>query len=100
MFKNGEIQVVLNCSALGIGFDYPELDTVLMAQPTRSLSRWYQFAGRCCRPHKDKKEAWVVDMCGTYEKFGKIEDLVLRTEGNGRWFYESKGKQLTNVYLD
>jgi DNA repair protein RadD len=100
MFKAGQIKVVLNCSALGIGFDYPELDTVLLAQPTRSLARYYQFAGRCCRPHPSKDEAWVVDMCGTYERFGKIEDLVLRTQGNGKWFYESNGKQLTNVYLD
>jgi DNA repair protein RadD len=100
LFKEGKIKVVLNCSALGIGFDYPELDTVLLAQPTRSLARYYQFAGRCCRPHKDKDDAWVVDMCGTYERFGKIEDLTLRTQGGGKWFYESKGRQLTNVYLD
>ena len=51
-------------------------------------------------PHENKKEAWVVDMCGTYERFGKIEDLVLRNHGNNKWFYESNGKQLTNVYLD
>jgi len=99
-FKNGEISVILNCSALGIGFDYPELDTVLMAQPTRSLARWYQFAGRCCRPHKNKEESWVVDMCGTYERFGKIEDLVLENDGGNMWYYSSRGKQLTNVYLD
>jgi DNA repair protein RadD len=100
LFKSGKLKVVLNCSALGIGFDYPALDTVLMAQPTRSLIRWYQFVGRAFRPHPSKKSAWIVDMCGTYERFGRVERLRLANDGGNKWYYHIGGKRLTNVYLD
>jgi len=100
LFKAGIIKVVLNCSALGVGFDFPALDTVLMAQPTRSLVRWYQFVGRSFRPHPSKKSAWIIDMCGTYERFGKVESLTMANDGNGKWYFHSNGKRLTNVYLD
>ena len=33
-FKAGEISVVANVGVLTTGFDYPELDTVVMARPT------------------------------------------------------------------
>lgn len=42
-FKAGVIQVVANVGVLTTGFDYPELATVVVARPTRSLSLWYQW---------------------------------------------------------
>lgn len=97
-FKSGEIPVVCNVGVLTTGFDYPELDTVLIARPTMSLALYYQMIGRAVRPHKDKKEAWIVDICDNYQKFGRVEDLTIDTEGNGKWFVRSGKKQLTNVY--
>ena len=47
MFKTGEIPVVANVGVLTTGFDYPELDTVVMARPTMSLAMYYQIVGRC-----------------------------------------------------
>jgi hypothetical protein len=51
------------------------------------------------RPHPDKKTAWVVDMVGLVEQFGKIEDLTLIDGGNGTWYYASGDRPLTNVYF-
>ena len=48
-FKAGEIPVVANVGVLTTGFDYPELDTVVMARPTMSLAMWYQIS-RSCHP--------------------------------------------------
>ena len=42
-FKAGEIKVVANAGVLTTGFDYPELDTVVMARPTMSLALYYQM---------------------------------------------------------
>ncbi len=39
-FKSGEIPVVANVGVLTTGFDYPELDTIVMARPTMSLAMW------------------------------------------------------------
>ena len=89
--------MVANASVLTTGFDYPELDTVVMARPTMSLAMYYQIVGREIRPHKDK-QAWFIDLCGNINRFGKVEDLRLIDEnGRGKWAVFSNGKQLTNV---
>lgn len=98
-FKSGEIPVVANVGVLTVGFDYPELDTIVMARPTMSLALYYQIVGRCIRPHPSKKSAWFVDLCGNVDRFGKVEDLKLVDGGNGKWAVFSNQKQLTNVYF-
>jgi len=96
MFKVGEIPVVANVGVLTTGFDYPELDTVVMARPTMSLAMYYQIVGRCIRPYKGKT-AWFVDLCGNINRFGEVSDLHLKDTGNGKWVVFSRGRQLTNV---
>ena len=96
-FKSGEIPVVANVGVLTTGFDYPELDTIVMARPTMSLALWYQIVGRAIRPHPNKEAGWVVDLAGNLKRFGKVEDLRLVNGGNNKWAVYSKGRQLTNV---
>lgn len=98
-FKNGEINVVANAGALICGFDYPELDTVVMARPTMSLAMWYQIVGRAIRPHPSKECGWIVDLCGNIKRFGEVKDLKLEKDIYGDWNVFSNGKQLTNVIL-
>jgi DNA repair protein RadD len=105
-FKRGDIPVVCNCGVLTTGFDYPELETVIVARPTMSLALYYQMIGRGMRPHPEKEELKVIDMCGNYDSFGRVEDLEIGREvsphgdpyNNGKWFVGSNGRQLTNVY--
>ena len=96
-FKTGEIPVVANVGVLTTGFDYPELDTIVMARPTMSLALWYQIVGRAIRPHPSKEAGWIVDLAGNLKRFGKVEDLRLVDGGNGKWAVYSNGRQLTNV---
>ena len=98
-FKRGAIKVVANVGVLTTGFDYPELDTVVMARPTMSLALWYQIVGRCIRPHASKECGWVVDLCGNIKRFGEVKDLVLRDTGREKWALFSGQRQLTNVYF-
>lgn len=98
-FKAGEIPVVANVGVLTTGFDYPELDTIVMARPTMSLALWYQIVGRAIRPHPSKEAGWIVDLAGNLKRFGKVEDLRLVDGGNNKWSVWNKDKQLTNVYL-
>lgn len=97
-FKRGTIPAVCNVGVLTTGFDYPELETVVIARPTMSLALYYQMIGRCTRPHPLKGHARVIDMCGNYESFGRVEDLEIKDGGNGKWFIASGDRQLTNVY--
>ncbi|MDD3088963.1 MAG: DEAD/DEAH box helicase [Candidatus Omnitrophica bacterium] len=98
-FKRGDIPVVANVGVLTTGFDYPELETVILARPTRSLGLFYQMAGRGLRPHPQKEYTKIIDMCGNFECFGRIEDLEIIDTGNQKWVVMSKGKQLTNICL-
>lgn len=99
-FKSGKINVLFNCALLTTGFDMPSLDTILLARPTRSLAMYYQMVGRAIRPYPDKI-GWIVDLCGTYKRFGKVENLELRCEGRYKWavWDSSRNLQLTNVYF-
>lgn len=94
-FRAGRIRCVANVGILTTGFDYPELEAVVMARPTRSLALWYQVVGRGIRPHPQKENTMIIDMGGNLEQFGKVEDLELCEEGG--WHIRSNGKQLTNV---
>lgn len=98
LFKNKQIKVVANVGVLTTGFDFPELTTVVLARPTMSLALYYQMCGRAIRPFPGKV-SWVVDLCGNYKRFGRVDDLELRQTKPGIWAVFSGAKQLTNVYF-
>lgn len=101
-FKLGKIKVLANVGVLTTGFDYPELDTVVMARPTMSLALWYQIVGRAIRPFEGK-DGWIVDLGENIKRFGKVEDLNLRQDRPGQYYISGvvggETKQLTNVYF-
>lgn len=97
-FKAGIIKVVVNVGTLTTGFDYPELDTAIIARPTMSLSLWYQMVGRVIRPCPGK-DGWIIDLGGNLRRFGKVEDLRIEQPEKNKWCIKSHGRQLTNVML-
>ena len=82
-FKAGRIKVVCNVGVLTTGFDFPALDTIVLARPTMSLSLYYQMVGRAIRPHPSKDTAWVIDMVNLVNTFGPVEDLLIDTDFKG-----------------
>ena len=98
-FKSGEIPVVLNTICLSTGFDYPELDTIVIARPTLSLSLYYQMVGRAIRPSPKKDKAWVIDLCGTYKRFGKVENIRFEQNLIGEWNVIANNRLVTNCTL-
>ena len=97
-FKSGETEVIANVGVLSTGFDFPALDTIILARPTMSLALFYQMVGRAIRPYPGK-DGWVIDLCGSVAKFGKVEDLWLDHDERGGWIITSNGKQLTNIIM-
>jgi len=99
-FKDGRISVIVNCMVLAVGFDYPELDTIILARPTKSLALYYQMLGRCIRPFPNKK-AWCIDIGGTYRRFGRVADLKIGLEkaDSKQWAVFSRGRKLTNTII-
>lgn len=99
-YKAGKIKCICNVGILTLGFDYPELETVVLARPTMSLALYYQMIGRCIRPHPGKESAWVVDLCGNIELFGHIETLHIGNSGNDKYYVANNKRQLTNKYYN
>jgi len=100
-FKAGKIRCVINVGVLTTGFDYPQLEAVLIARSTMSLALYYQIVGRVMRPFKyadgSVKEGWVVDLGGNINLFGKIETMKITTDERGLYMIVNEGRQLTNV---
>ncbi len=95
-FKEGNIRVIFNCSVLGTGFDYPEIDMIVFAMSTASVARYYQFCGRGVRIHPAKKNCLIVDMGGNVDRFGRIEDL--KFEHTDKWrLYGTNGILLSGL---
>lgn len=101
-FKSGKIKVLANVGILTTGFDFPALDTVVMARPTMSLAMWYQIVGRAIRPFEGK-DGWIVDLGENIKRFGKVDDLTLREDKPGQYYISGvvggQCKPLTNVYF-
>lgn len=49
-FKSGDVQVLVNCQLVAIGFDHPPTATLILGRPTRSRAFWLQCVGRATRP--------------------------------------------------
>lgn len=97
-FRNQKIRVIVQVNVLTVGFDYPELDCLITARPTASISWWYQFVGRGTRIHEKKKNCLVVDFVGSVERFGKVEDLYYKEDEDGTWeLYGENKKKITGV---
>jgi len=101
-FKAGTIRVVANVGVLTTGFDFPALDTVVMARPTMSLAMYYQIVGRLLRPYQGK-EPWFIDLCGNVRRFGHVEHLWLTCPSAGEWqvkgYIDGIWTQLTNIFF-
>jgi len=73
-FKAGEFPVLINCGILTEGADFPAIDCVLLARPTRSQNLFLQMIGRGLRlsPSTGKKSCLVIDLVGDSTDLGVV----------------------------
>lgn len=88
-FKQGKFPVLANVKIFTVGFDFPDLDCIMLGYPTNSWRLYYQTIGRIVRvnencscgsgiPHKKCcGDGLVVDYCGMTKKFGKVQGVTL-----------------------
>lgn len=94
-FKTGQIKTLINVGVLTTGFDYPALDSIIVAKATKSLSLWYQIIGRGQRIAEGKNDCLVVDMCGNLGVLGDVQKLEV-LEINGKWVVKQGHRIITN----
>lgn len=78
---SGETRVISNVGILTEGWDFPACGVMILARPTRSLTRWIQMAGRVLRPYPGKECAIILDHSGSAAHLGyPTEDLPLELD--------------------
>jgi len=69
-FECGEFTILSNVSLLSEGFDVPDTACMILARPTKSLTRFLQMVGRVLRPADGKTHALLLDHSGSVERIG------------------------------
>ena len=98
-FRTGKICVV-NVGTLTTGYDFPELDHVVFAKPTKSLRLFSQICGRGLRIAAGKDFCSITDLCDNVKRFGEINSFVIEDpSGKELWRLKSNQGYLTGVNL-
>lgn len=66
-FRDDSVRWLANVAIVSEGFDIPEIDTVVLAKPTRSRIFFRQAIGRALRPAPGKDHALILDVVGASE---------------------------------
>jgi DNA repair protein RadD len=77
LFKSGYYRAMVTVGVLTTGFDYPEIDMIIMLRPTSSPGLWVQMLGRGTRPSEGKNNCLVLDFAGNTLRLGPINDPVI-----------------------
>lgn len=72
-FREQEIKILVNVNLFTEGVDLPNVDCVIMARPTASLSLYLQFSMRCLNP-RPGKTAIIIDHANNFKTFGYPDD--------------------------
>lgn len=92
-FLNGSLRYLFNYNVLSTGFDAPQVDLILGARATASLSWWYQVIGRGARLFDCKLDCLIIDFVGNVDRFGKVEDFVFEKQGS-KWYLLGKDRMI------
>lgn len=69
-YRDKEIQVLINIDLFDEGLDVPGIECVVMARPTKSLSKYMQMVGRGLRVAKSKPHLILIDHVGNVKEHG------------------------------
>ena len=77
-FKAGKIRALTNVGVATTGFDYPDIDVIVMARPTLSPGLYMQMSGRGMRIKSagHHQDCLVLDFAGNIERHGAITKII------------------------
>lgn len=75
-FKHKDLDVLVSINMITTGFDSPNIDTIVIARPTKSQNLYKQMVGRAMRLHPDKSEALLIDCGNVCTTLGKPLDPI------------------------
>ena len=73
-FKNGNLNVLVSCTALDEGFDMPEADGAMILSASSSKRQRIQRMGRVLRITANKQNALIVTVYSSKTEFDKLRE--------------------------
>lgn len=102
--KNETLILVATGQKIGEGFDFPRLDTLMLAAPVSFEGRLEQYIGRLNRDYEGKEAVYVYDYVDSHVRyFDRMYGKRLRTyrkTGFSIWTGEIQSKQIINAIYD
>lgn len=83
-FRNGDMEVLVNDTVFQVGFDSPNVSSIIWSKLTSSPGVYVQSIGRGLRVMPDKDTVNIYDFAGSYNNFGPVEDIHSEII-NGKW---------------
>jgi superfamily II DNA or RNA helicase len=71
--RDRKIDGICNAQVFTEGTDIPVVSCIVLAQPTRSLGKYLQMAGRALRPAKGKTDCIILDHAGAFLQHGRVD---------------------------
>lgn len=72
--RTGAIQVLVNCQVMTYGVDFPPVSAVVLACPTKSITKYLQMVGRGLRTYAGKADCMVLDHASACSRLGFADD--------------------------
>lgn len=94
-FKQGKFPVLCNVTVFTEGTDIPNIDSIILARPTKLKPLMIQMIGRGLRLHKEKSHCHVVDLVGIMD-----ENLELKAILEGKQLQMKKAKDGTTSKIE
>lgn len=100
---SNKIDYITNAVKLSEGFDFPPIQSILIARPTRSPVLYKQMIGRGLRNFEGKKECIVLEFTGNDKKLIKWEDIdenctYQSVSGEEKRSYDDAKKHYKNIF--
>jgi superfamily II DNA or RNA helicase len=73
--ESGKYEVVVNCQVLQIGSDWPFVDCIQLARPTRSEMLYTQMLGRGLRNSPGKTMLRILDHTEAWRQLGPVDEI-------------------------
>lgn len=72
--REGKTQVIVNCQVMTYGVDFPPVSCIVLACPTKSITKYMQMVGRGLRTSEGKSDCIVIDHAGAVDELGFADD--------------------------
>lgn len=83
-FRSGKIKYIVNVGVFTEGLDVPDIDTIVLLRPTKSVGLYVQMVGRGFRVADGKENCMILDYGDNVYRHGPIDEIrVTRQKGGG-----------------